>query len=668
MAMMGSNTVSPKEKEGQKRGAKLVAPEDIEGGAERRCTDVLFMIVLLMGWLAMTYLGADGITNGDPHLLVNGIDYDGRICGVDEAVKDKPKLYYIRFDGTGVCVEDCPTVTNFDRLWGCTDENSAFTAAEDYDCSDGNAAVCIEKADVDPTGGEGGTFGGGEGEGFCMYQVESVDFVGRCVFSEADVLDKFIDVGGDVAYLQEAASDVYTARGWIFGFGFCFSTILGFLYLGLLQLPGLVCIMVWGSIACVVLILFAMGVGLTALSEDWEGDGEHTDTQVLGAKVTGYMAYGCAFLFVCLVVFLRKQIALANGIIKESVRAIGQVKMMFFMPLLQCVAIVAFLVPWVIYSVYTASMADITTQQVAGLTVRSFEYSDEVEKRGWYLLFIFFWTTQFIVAMGQIVVALTVVKYYFTRDVESVNNDTFWRSLKEGLRFHTGTAAFGSLIIAIIKTIRAVLTYIQKKLQKSGNKAAQAVLCCLSCFFWCLEKCIKFINKNAYIQVAIFSTSFCRSSKNAFWLIARNLARVGAVTVVTDFVVFIMKLVIGLGTAGATYVFLQSFMKDELYSPMGPVLFAGVMAFYVASSFSALLGMTTLTILQCFIADEEMFEGDDRYARNDLKTWLAAHGAKDGEGGQRSNLPSPRSPKRNKNQGGAEEKENAGYAAATGTA
>lgn len=52
-----------------------------------------------------------------------------------------------------------------------------------------------------------------------------VAVVGRCVFSEPDVIDKFIDVGGDVAYLQEAASDVYTARGWIFGFGFCFSTV-----------------------------------------------------------------------------------------------------------------------------------------------------------------------------------------------------------------------------------------------------------------------------------------------------------------------------------------------------------------------------------------------------------------------------------------------------------
>lgn len=93
-----------------------------------------------------------------------------------------PKLYYIRFDGTGVCVEECPTVTDFDRLWGCTDEFSAFTAGEGYDCADGNVAECAAKADVSPTGGEDGGFGGGDGEGFCMYQVESVDCesVGGC--------------------------------------------------------------------------------------------------------------------------------------------------------------------------------------------------------------------------------------------------------------------------------------------------------------------------------------------------------------------------------------------------------------------------------------------------------------------------------------------------------
>lgn len=51
---------------------------------------------------------------------------------------------------------------------------------------------------------------------------------------------------------------------------------------------------------------------------DWEGDGEHTDTQVMGSKVMGYIALACAALFACLVVFLRKQIALANGIIKVT--------------------------------------------------------------------------------------------------------------------------------------------------------------------------------------------------------------------------------------------------------------------------------------------------------------------------------------------------------------
>ena len=45
---------------------------------------------------------------------------------------------------------------------------------------------------------------------------------------------------------------------------------------------------------------------------------------------------------------------------QESVRAIGKVKVMFFMPILQCAAIVAFLVPWVIYSVFTASLAEVS--------------------------------------------------------------------------------------------------------------------------------------------------------------------------------------------------------------------------------------------------------------------------------------------------------------------
>lgn len=50
------------------------------------------MFILIFTWAAMTYLGLDGIKHGDPEVLINGIDYDGRICGVDDGVADKSKV------------------------------------------------------------------------------------------------------------------------------------------------------------------------------------------------------------------------------------------------------------------------------------------------------------------------------------------------------------------------------------------------------------------------------------------------------------------------------------------------------------------------------------------------------------------------------------------------
>lgn len=40
------------------------------------------------------------------------------------------------------------------------------------------------------------------------------------------------------------------------------------------------------------------------------------------------------------------------------------------------------------------------------------------------------------------------------------------------------------------------------------NKFARFLLCCLKCCFWCLEKFMKFINRNAYIMVGGFIVYF----------------------------------------------------------------------------------------------------------------------------------------------------------------
>ena len=123
----------------------------------------------------------------------------------------------------------------------------------------------------------------------------------------------------------------------------------------------------------------------------------------------------------------------------------------------------------------------------------------------------------------------------------------FWRLV----RFHLGTAAFGSFIIALIQLVRIILAYIEhlvKKyearinfeisefyngpiLQKKGFGAAgkvalvilKAVLACLQCILACFERFMKFINVNAYIETAIYGYNFCRAAMKAFKLLVRNV-------------------------------------------------------------------------------------------------------------------------------------------------
>ena len=48
-----------------------------------------------------------------------------------------------------------------------------------------------------------------------------------------------------------------------------------------------------------------------------------------------------------------------------------------------------------------------------------------------------------------------------------------------------------------------------------GGLVVRAVLCCVQCCLWCLEKCLKFLNRNAYIETAIYGYSFCKVCQHA---------------------------------------------------------------------------------------------------------------------------------------------------------
>ena len=68
--------------------------------------------------------------------------------------------------------------------------------------------------------------------------------------------------------------------------------------------------------------------------------------------------------------------------------------------------------------------------------------------------------------------------------------------------YHTGSIAFGALIVTIVQIIRYILDIIQQQLKKRDeSKVVRIVLCCFQCCFWCLEKILRYVNRQAYVEV-----------------------------------------------------------------------------------------------------------------------------------------------------------------------
>ena len=634
----------PKETEADKQDPDnkcLVVEPDFGGPCKkRRCTDCLCLLLLGTCWFVMTYIGlacipgagidnavCDEETKGNPYRLINGMDYKGQICGINKDVKSKPKLYYLQ-SGQGVCVKKCPKSTDVESFI-CT-----YNAQDDLDAITDDVAYVAEGYDQ-------------VGKDRCSPVYATTDVINYCLSTDA------IDLGAELAasalvddgttnttlgyndspkeWYEKAYGDLFTAKDYIFGFGIGGAILVGFVYTFFLRIPGVLSLIIWGLLLAIAFFLALGGLLCYNTSKRWADDEERTKTQADGML---YMAYGlgaCCALWLALICCIRKRIMLAIGIVKEAARSIAAMPIIVVFPIVQITALVIFVLPWFIYCLYLASAGKMKVRDggAAG-DYREFVYTDNQYYAGWYMVFIYYWTSEFIVAIGQLVVAMAVSTWYFTRDKSSIGNTTVVSSMRRSFRYHAGTAAFGSLIIAIIKTIRAIVAYIQKKAKKTKTckVLVQVVLCVIQCCLWCVEKCMKFINKNAYIQTAIFGHSFCKAARCAFFLILRNIVRIAALGLVSGFVLLLGKVIITTGATILCYVALDAsgFADDELNYLWLPLVFTAFIAFYVAQMFNEVWGMAMSTILQCFVADEEIYkkDSDAMFAGDSLKSCVSS--------------------------------------------
>lgn len=453
----------------------------------------------------------------------------------------------------------------------------------------------------------------------------------------------------------------YTVSWYWIIIGLVIAMVLSLLFIVLLRF--LAGIMVWVMIVMVILVLgygiFHCYMEYSRLRGEAGSDvslvdlGFQTDLRVYLHLRQTWMAFMIILsilevVIILLLIFLRKRILIAIALIKEASRAVGHVMCSLLYPLVTFFLLCLCIAYWASTSVFLSTsntavykVVDDTACPLLRKTCNpetfplrneslqcptarcqfAFYGGESTYHRALLGLqifnaFMFFWLANFVLALGQVTLAGAFASYYWAmRKPDDMPAFPLFSAFGRALRYHTGSLAFGSLILAIVQIIRVMLEYLDQRLKAAQNKFAKFLMVCLKCCFWCLEKFIKFLNRNAYIMIAIYGTNFCTSARNAFFLLMRNIIRVAVLDKVTDFLFLLGKLLI-VGSVGILAFFFFTHrirIVQDTAPPLNyywvPILTVIIGSYLIAHGFFSVYGMCVDTLFLCFLEDLERNDG-----------------------------------------------------------
>jgi hypothetical protein len=126
-----------------------------------------------------------------------------------------------------------------------------------------------------------------------------------------------------------------------------------------------------------------------------------------------------------------------------------------------------------------------------------------------FFLLSLYWTAEVIRNTGHTAVCGTFATWYFMGGAnQNLPSNPTLKSAKRALTTSFGSICLGSLIVAAIQTVRAILRSLARS--RSDNVAVQIIACLVDCILGCIEGLVRMFNKYAYTQVAIYGKGFCQ--------------------------------------------------------------------------------------------------------------------------------------------------------------
>ncbi|KAH6568223.1 hypothetical protein BASA50_010574 [Batrachochytrium salamandrivorans] len=592
---------------------------------KRKCRDIVFLIIFIAYWVGMAIVAQSAIASGDPRRLIAPIDYLDEYCGANNSMTNsslydltsKPYLYYIDpvALSPAVCISACPNIT----VLTVTPSTGICTYSSTPSILNYTSYI---------------------NTGMCSaYIYKSSPILNRCVPTESIpsiYINQTVSSGNTTisangiltagrSYAIQAITDIFTTWPVIATF-LAISLALCFIWLLLMQwLAG---VFVWLILLLSNIVMIGVSCWLYFYwkaklnaynSSGSSNESSNTNTfingQILSAKneVTASMVLFIvcsiiAGLLLLISIALFKRIRIAVQIIKEASRALITMPLIVFFPMWIYTGLIFLIIYFIAIMLYLMTPTGPVKISTIALTITDPNISQEMI---WYHLAGCIWCFTFLSGINQITIAGAIAKWYWTMNKKERQHLPVIHSFYRVLRYHLGSVALGSFLLTILELVRILLWYIQRQAQKTHNQTLQYIVACLQCCTKCAEMVMKFINKNAYIFIAIKGKAFFKSASDSSSLLLRNALRLVAVDFIADFILIISKLTVTTLCGFLCYLWFTTrpLQYADVKFPFIIVALVVVNSYMIATAFFSIYHMAIDTIFLSFLEDSESNDG-----------------------------------------------------------
>ncbi|XP_043969718.1 choline transporter-like protein 1 [Gambusia affinis] len=591
----------------------------------RRYTDIPWLLIFSLFCIGMALICGFAIATGGASRLVSGYDSYGNTCGRNNTNKKidgvplsgadmtaKKYVFFLepcKFDvinrkikSIALCVSKCPAT-----------ELKTYKELKDFALSNGSNLCSYE---LTPTRYESSSERSSKCPKLPVPQSQAVPVFHRCIPVDircyAEFAQDFITFVSDNTVLRRVIAGVITSKEIIMGLcvlAFVLSLIMTVVirYISKVLVIILTVLVIIGSVGGTGILWWLYADQKYALSNNstsgllkevaWDND------KALLVYSIGATIFTVVLLL--LMFFLRKHVSLTISLFHVTGKVFTSLPLLFLHPFWTFLGLMMFWVYWIAVLLFLGTSGSPVKNNSTGVV--EYQMQGPLQYMVWYHLVGLIWISEFILAFQQMTIAGAVSTYFFTRDKNNLPQFTVVNSSINTLRYHMGTVAKGSFIITLVKIPRIILTYIHTQLKGKENACARCMLKACVCCLYCLEKCLAFLNQNAYTATAINSTNFCSSVCDAFKLLLENAAQVAVINTVGDFVLFMGKVLIVSCTAFAGILALNHQQDYTVW--VLPLLISCLFAYLVANCFLSLFENVVDVLFLCYAVDKKLNDG-----------------------------------------------------------